>query len=292
MLVRLADLDDVGQYAIAARISSVLLFAATAFALAYSPFILSLYQRDPALEQEFRGRALMIVTTGFLAIAVLLSLFAREVIMLVAPDFDEAYRVVGLIALGLVAFGTTTITMTGISLARKTGRFARYSLLALAVNAALNLLLIPPLGMFGAAIGTLVAFLTLTLLYLRCSQGWLKNVACITPVSSATVAVTSGFIPRRRTGRLVIERTSTTTVAASPAARVAMVRDSRRSPGRCSSRSPTVRSPNRSAAAAAVEGMTFSGCSSMDGRGQRNGACSSVSSSSSREVAKEVATHP
>jgi O-antigen/teichoic acid export membrane protein len=171
MLVRLADLDDVGQYAIAARISSVLLFAATAFALAYSPFILSLYQRDPALEQEFRGRALMIVTTGFLAISVLLSLFAREVIMLVAPDFDEAYRVVGLIALGLAAFGTTTITMTGISLARKTGRFARYSLLALAVNAVLNVLLIPPLGMFGAAIGTLVAFVTLTLLYFRCSQG-------------------------------------------------------------------------------------------------------------------------
>ena len=36
--------------------------------------------------------------------------------------------------------------------------------------------------------------------YLRCSQGWLKNVAFITPVSSATVASTSGFIPRRRTG--------------------------------------------------------------------------------------------
>lgn len=170
MLAQLAELDDVGQYAIAARVSSVLLFAITAFALAYSPFILSLYQRDRALEREARGRALMLVTTGFLAIAVVLSLFAREVIAVVAPDFDEAYRVVGLLTLGLAAFGSTTITMTGISLARRTGRFARYSLLALAINAVLNVLLIPPLGMYGAATGTLGAFLALTLLYHRCSQ--------------------------------------------------------------------------------------------------------------------------
>ena len=51
--------------------------------------------------------------------------------------------------------------------------------------------------------------------YLRSSHGWLKNVAFIVPVASATTASTSGFIPRRRTGRLVIERTSTTTVAVS-----------------------------------------------------------------------------
>ena len=52
--------------------------------------------------------------------------------------------------------------------------------------------------------------------YLRSSHGWLKNVAFIVPVSSATTASTSGRMPRRRTGRLAIERTSTTTVAVSP----------------------------------------------------------------------------
>ena len=51
--------------------------------------------------------------------------------------------------------------------------------------------------------------------YLRSSHGWLKNVAFMIPVASTTVASTSGFIPRRRTGRERIERTSTTTVATS-----------------------------------------------------------------------------
>ena len=44
----------------------------------------------------------------------------------------------------------------------------------------------------------------------------MKNVAFIVPVSSATVASTSGRMPRRRTGRDEIALTWTTTVALSP----------------------------------------------------------------------------
>jgi O-antigen/teichoic acid export membrane protein len=194
MLGRLASLDDVGQYAIAGRLGSVLMFAVTAFALAYSPFILSLYQQDRALEREARGRAMVLVTTGLLVIAAVLSLFAREVIAVVAPEFDQAYRVVGLLALGIVAFGTTPMTMTGLSLARRTGYFARYSLLALAVNVVLNFLLIPPLGMFGAAAATLVAFLVLTLLYHRASQ---RHVPIVLPrgMLLRVVLITAVVIP-------------------------------------------------------------------------------------------------
>jgi hypothetical protein len=103
--------------------------------------------------------------------------------------------------------------------------------------------------------------------YLRCSHGWLKNVASIVPVASATTAVTSGFIPRLRTGREVIERTCTITVATSSIASSAIVRALWRSRGRCSSRSPIVSSPSRSAAAAALAGVTSSGVASREGRG-------------------------
>ncbi len=103
--------------------------------------------------------------------------------------------------------------------------------------------------------------------YLRCSHGWLKNVASIVPVASATTAVTSGFIPRLRTGRLVIERTSTTTVATSSTPSSAIVRELWRSRGRWSSRSPIVSSPSRSAAVAALAGVTASGAANFEGRG-------------------------
>ena len=90
------------------------------------------------------------------------------------------------------------------------------------------------------------------------------------PVSSATTASTSGRIPRRRTGRDVMERTWTSTVATSPGASSATVRASARSRGRCSSRSRTVSSPSRSAPLAAGAGVTSSAASSAArGRGQR-----------------------
>jgi hypothetical protein len=74
-------------------------------------------------------------------------------------------------------------------------------------------------------------------------------------------------MPRRRTEREVIERTSTATVAASPGSSAAIVRASRRSRGRCSSRAPMFVSPSVSAALAALAGLTTSGNSSRDGRG-------------------------
>ena len=114
----------------------------------------------------------------------------------------------------------------------------------------------------------------------------------MTPVSSATVASTSGFIPRRRTGRLEIERTSTTTVATSSGLSSATVHAARRSRGRCSSRSPIVSRPSCAAASADFFGVTFSAASSSDGRGQRSGAASNVAWSSSSEAAKAVATGP
>ena len=128
--------------------------------------------------------------------------------------------------------------------------------------------------------------------YLPTSHGWLKNVTFIGPVSSATVASTSGRIPRRRTGREVIERTSTTTVACSPGRRASTVRASRRSRGRCSRRSPTVWRPSVSAAAAAFGGFTLSGAASPDGRGQWTGASSSSAGPSSRRSAKALGTAP
>ena len=65
----------------------------------------------------------------------------------------------------------------------------------------------------------------------------------------------------------MIERTSVTTVAVSSIASSAIVRAAWRSRGRCSSRSPTVMSPSRSAPLAAGAGETTSGSASCDGRG-------------------------
>jgi hypothetical protein len=120
------------------------------------------------------------------------------------------------------------------------------------------------------------------------SHGWLKKVAFMTPVASATTASTRGFMPRRRTGREVIERTSTITVAVSSRSSSAIVRASPESRGRWASSAPTVVSPSVSAASAAGRGFHVTGWSSRDGRGQCTGASLSAAGSSSSVEANAV----
>ncbi len=121
------------------------------------------------------------------------------------------------------------------------------------------------------------------------SHGWLKNVARIVPVASATVASTSGRIPRRRTGRAAIARTSTSDrrrlagaqrgdrarLAAVPRQVLEQVADR----GRPSARMPSATLPRGS----------VSGASSRCGRGQRTGAASSSARLSARPPANACA---
>jgi O-antigen/teichoic acid export membrane protein len=170
MLSRLTDLDEVGQFAVGARVALVLTLCVTAFGLAYSPFMLSLFAEDRVAEKEVRGRTLTYVTVALVGISLILALFARELIAVVAPDYDEGYEVVGILCIGVAIYGMSTVAMAGISLVRRTGYFALYSLAALVVNVALNLALIPPLGGVGAALATASAYACLFVLYYRRAQ--------------------------------------------------------------------------------------------------------------------------
>jgi O-antigen/teichoic acid export membrane protein len=170
LLSRLADLDDVGQYAVGARFAAVLMLVVTAFGLAYTPYMLSMFAEDREVEKQVRGRTLTYVAIVLTAISLVLALFAREIATIVAPDFTQAYEVVGILCLGVSVFGISTVAMAGISLVRKTGYYAAFSLAALAFNVGLCFALIPPLGAVGAALAAAAAYALLTGLYYHRSQ--------------------------------------------------------------------------------------------------------------------------
>jgi O-antigen/teichoic acid export membrane protein len=170
MLGRLSSLGQVGEYAAANRIASPILLATTAFATAYGPYALSLYTRDRALERTVRSRILTYLTAGLTLAGLTLTLFARELLGLLAPGYETAYEAVGPVVLGGVALGLAGVVMAGISFARRTVWFAGLTVAAAAVNIGLNLVLIPTLEMVGAAIATAVAFALLTSAYYAVSQ--------------------------------------------------------------------------------------------------------------------------
>ena len=170
MLTKLASLSEVGQYAISNRLALVLLFVVSAFGIAYAPFMLAMHAEDEEVERRFRGRLLTYVTAALVVIAVILSLFAREIIAVVAPGFDTAYQSVALVCAGMVALGVSQVAMSGIALKRRTMLFAVYATAAAVVNVVLNIILIPPWGQVGAGVATAVAYILLAILYYRGAQ--------------------------------------------------------------------------------------------------------------------------
>jgi O-antigen/teichoic acid export membrane protein len=170
MLEKLGNLSDVGQYEVANRVAGVLLFGVNAFMLALGPYLYSIFSEDRTLEKVTRGRILTYFTFTLSLAALALTLFAREVISLVAPDFPDSYKAVGLLSLGMLAFGVGSIAMAGISLARRTVYFALFTGAAGIFNIALNFALIPPYGMVGAAFATAAAYALLAALYYWMAQ--------------------------------------------------------------------------------------------------------------------------
>src|ERR1019366_5605568 len=85
MLTKLANLNEVGQYAIANRLALALMLLVSAFAVAYSPFMLALHAEDEAAERRVRAHLLTYVTAALVVLSVVLSVFAREIVSLIAP---------------------------------------------------------------------------------------------------------------------------------------------------------------------------------------------------------------
>jgi O-antigen/teichoic acid export membrane protein len=165
LLESLGSLSLVGEYAMANRLASVLLLVVTAFGIAFSPFALDLRTRDPERERAVRARVLTALVALLTFVGASLSVFAREAIAVLAPAFEDAADTVGLLCLGTLLYGIASVVMLEISIARRTVIFAVYSGVGALVNVALNLVLIPLLGVVGAGISTAAAFLVLAVGY-------------------------------------------------------------------------------------------------------------------------------
>lgn len=165
-LLAFSNLQELGLYALGVRLSNVLLLAVTAFGFAWSPFVLDLFSRSPEEEKVIRARALTNVAFALALGAVCLSIYAREFFETVTGSaFADAYKVVAILCAGIFALGLNGVTMTGISIMRRTRYFAQYAVYTALLNLALNFALIPPFGAVGAAIATSLSFVALAFLY-------------------------------------------------------------------------------------------------------------------------------
>ena len=110
----------------------------------------------------------------------------------------------GILCLGVAAFGLTPITSAGITITRQTMYAMRYAGAAVVVSVGLCLVLIPTVGLVGAAIATALGYATVAVLSLRRSQMLsraefqLGKVGRVFLLGGALMPVGHSTLPRRQ----------------------------------------------------------------------------------------------
>jgi O-antigen/teichoic acid export membrane protein len=159
-LVRMKGLAENGLYSIGVRISTAILLVLIALRTAWPAFAYSIKDDDEAKRTYAYVLTYVLYLCCWLSLA--LSLLAPWLVrLLTTPRFYPASQVVPLLVFGGTAFIAFNVMSIGIGRAKRTQFNWVVTGAAALVNIGLNFVLIPPYGMIGAAISTLVAYLVM-----------------------------------------------------------------------------------------------------------------------------------
>ena len=155
------DQGEVGVYSVAVRVSSAIVFLMMAFRMAWPAFAYSI--EDDRHARRTYSYVLTYVVYVACWISLAFALLAPWIVHLLArnPSFYRASEAVGLLSFGGAAYMAYTVMAIGSGRARKTQWNWVIAAIAAAINVVLNVILIPPYGMIGAAIATVAAYVAL-----------------------------------------------------------------------------------------------------------------------------------
>jgi O-antigen/teichoic acid export membrane protein len=157
---------DVGIYTAAYSLASVLALMLTAIVTVLLPTVSKSYDRSEIdktkayLKHSLRYLLMLSIPAAF-GLSVLASPLLR---ILTAPEFVSGNVVIPFVASGLLFYGLYNICIFIVHLVNKTHLVLALLSISAALNIILNLLLIPQLGIVGAAVATLIAFIALGIL--------------------------------------------------------------------------------------------------------------------------------
>lgn len=155
LLAGLTTLDQVGLFAVAARIAAGVSLVIGGFQLAWAPHAYRLARRSDA--PQVYARVLVIYLAGVSGVVLPLVLFAPEIVALASGSaYRGASTLVGPLAYATALYGAAYITGVGVYLVERPYFASLGVILAGLVNLGAGWVLIPPLGGLGAALAVLV----------------------------------------------------------------------------------------------------------------------------------------
>jgi len=194
ILVRSAGLAEAGLYSLAVKFAQGVNVLVRGFQLAWPPLAYSIRDDDEA------RRAYAAVVTWFLAgcafVVIGMWLFSRWIVRaLAAPEFFDSYEAIGLITTAVTLYALYMVLLVILGRTGRTEFNFPATGAALAVNVALNLILVPSLEIVGAGIALVVSYLVVVALMYRFTQRLFPvpyewgRLARLVAVSVALVAI-------------------------------------------------------------------------------------------------------
>jgi len=168
-LLHYRSLEEVGLYAVGAKLATLISFVFIGVGAALDPYIYSGYREEET-------RTVYLKTTNYLVaasvVAVLaLSLFTREILLVFTTrKYIGAVGITPLLAAYTAFFYLGLQMSLGIHIAKKTIYFTVISIITAVVTIILNIVLVPLYGMTGAAVATLAGSIVWCVLLVYQSQ--------------------------------------------------------------------------------------------------------------------------
>ncbi len=194
-----------GRYAVAYNIGSLGIMLLTFVNQAWLPRTFSM--REPEGRGQLLSASRDVLSIILVPVVLLLTICEPVMLHIWAPsDFHPGSlgEIVSLVAISTFVYGQFLANLRGLITLGSTGRAAAMTAVCAVGNILLNVLLIPPLGILGSALATLIAYVALALvtrvprrsgLVLHRPSGMLLAIIAL----AAVLAVTLGYLPDTNT---------------------------------------------------------------------------------------------
>ncbi|HEU5064215.1 MAG TPA: oligosaccharide flippase family protein [Solirubrobacterales bacterium] len=158
IIVRTVGLAEAGLYSLAIKFAQAVNVLVRGFQLAWPPLAYSI--RD---DEEARRTYAVVVTLFVAGCAFVVAgmwLFSRWIVRaLAAPEFFDSYEAIGLISIGVTLYALYQVMIVILGRTGRTEFNFPAAIGALVANVALNLILVPPLGIVGAGLALALSYL-------------------------------------------------------------------------------------------------------------------------------------
>ena len=136
-----------------------------------NPLIFEYEEKTELLKGFLASLTLLYFRVG-VVVAVAISLFSKEIVLVVARDrsYDAAWAVIPLLCMTYVFDGLRDLFGKGLGLANRTLQIGKNIFSALLLNVMLNFALIPFVGIYGAAVASMLAYMFLAWLNYHTSK--------------------------------------------------------------------------------------------------------------------------